>query len=259
LSGAIEVQSNNFYADSLQLYLKQISNIPLLSQAEVLRCAHQVQRMRSLHQLRQALSQTLDQEPSVAQWAITAQLSERALKSALQEGQRAKRQLIEANLRLVVKIAHRYDDKPGVELGDLIQEGTIALSRAVDGFDPARGYQLSTYAYRAILRQISRAASLKQKAQWVPLGPEQQSLLPLPDETVAQTQRAELVSHLVEQLPPNQQRVLILLYGLKDGEARSLAQVALALGISREQVRWAHTKALQALRAASPQAASLIS
>ncbi len=60
------------------------------------------------------------------------------------------------------------------------------------------------------------------------------------------------MSHLVEQLPPNQQAVLILLYGLKDGEARSLAQVALALGISREQVRWAHTKALQALRAASP-------
>ncbi len=214
--------------------------------------------MRSLHQLRQELSQTLAQEPSIAQWAISAQLSETALKSTLQEGQRAKRRLIEANLRLVVKIAHRYD-KPGVELSDLIQEGTIALSRAVDGFDPARGYQLSTYAYRAILRQISRAASLKQKAQWVPLGPEQQSPLPLPDETVAQTQRAELVNHLVEQLPPNQQRVLILLYGLQDGEARSLAQVALELGISREQVRWAHTKALQALRAGSPQASSLIS
>ena len=249
------MQSNNFYADSLQLYRKQISNIPLLSQAEVLRCAQQVQRMRSLHQLRQELSQTLEQEPSIAQWAITAQLSEMALQSTLQEGQRAKRKLVEANLRLVVKIAHRYD-KSGVELSDLIQEGTIALSRAVDGFDPARGYQLSTYAYRAILRQISRVATLKQKAQWVPLGSEQQSPLPLPDETVAQTQRAELVSHLVNQLPANQQ--LILLYGLKDGEARSLAQVALALGISREKVRWAQTKALQALRAESPQALYLI-
>jgi len=257
LSRAIEVQSNNFYADSLQLYLKQISTIPLLSQAEVHHYAQQVQRMKSLHQLRQELSQTLDQEPSVAQWAITVQLSEMTLKSALQEGQRAKRKLIEANLRLVVKIARRYD-KPGVELSDLIQEGTIALSRAVDGFDPARGYKLSTYAYRAILRQMSRAAVLKQKAQSVPLGLEQQSPLPLPDETVAQTQQAELVSHLVEQLPPNQQNVLILRFGLKDGQTLSLDEVAEKLGMSREKVRWAQTKALQALRAESPQALYLI-
>jgi len=251
------VQFNNFDADTLYVYLKQISKIPLLSQDEVVRSAKQVQRMRQLLELKPDLC-AISQEPPLAEWATRAQISETALTSALQGGQRAKRQLIEANLRLVVKIARRYQ-RPGVDVSDLIQEGTIALSRAVDGFDPARGYKLSTYAYRAIRREISRAATLKEQAQLLPLGPEQLSPLPLPDETVAQRQQAELVSYLVEQLPPNQQTVVTLLFGLKDGSARSLNQVALELGISREQVRWAKAKALQALRAESPQAASLIS
>jgi len=251
------VQFDNFDADNLRVYLKQISKIPLLSQDEVVRYAKQVQRMRHLLELKTDLC-SVSQELSLAQWATRAQISETALTSALQGGQRAKRKLIEANLRLVVKIARRYH-RPGVDVSDLIQEGTIALSRAVDGFDPARGYKLSTYAYRAIRREISRAATLKEQAQLLPLGPEQLSPLPLPDETVAQRQQAELVSHLVNQLPPNQQTVVTLLFGLKDGESLSLNQVAEQLGMSRAKVRWAKAKALQALRAESSQVSSLIS
>jgi len=221
------------------------------------RYAKQVQRMRHLLELKTDLC-SISQEPPLAQWATRAQISETALTSALQGGQRAKRKLIEANLRLVVKIARRYH-RSGVDVNDLIQEGTIALSRAVDGFNPARGYKLSTYAYRAIRREISRAATLKEQAQLLPLGPEQLSPLPLPDETVAQRQQAELVSHLVNQLPPNQQTVVTLLFGLKDGESLSLNQVAEKLGMSRAKVRWAKAKALQALRAESSQASSLIS
>jgi RNA polymerase nonessential primary-like sigma factor len=243
------VQFDNFDADNLHVYLKQISKIPLLSQDEVVRYAKQVQRMRHLLELKTDLC-SISQEPSLAQWATRARISEMALTSALQGGQRAKRKLIEANLRLVVKIARRYH-RQGVDLSDLIQEGTIALSRAVDGFDPARGYKLSTYAYRAIRREISHVVTLKEQAQLLPLGPEQLSPLPLPDETVAQRQQAELVSHLVNQLPPNQQTVVTLLFGLKDGESLSLNQVAEKLGMSRAKVRWAKTKALQALRAES--------
>lgn len=204
----------NFNRDSLYLYLEQISKISLLSQDEVVHYASQVQRMMHLFALKKELCKRLGQEPSFAQWAIQSQLSDIALKSTLQEGQRAKRKLVEANLRLVVAIARRHQTR-GVDLLDLIQEGTIALSRAVDKFDPTRGYKLSTYAYRGIRREIVRATTTKEQRELVSIGPDQQSHLPLPDETVAERQRAELVRNLVNQLPPKQQSVLTLLYGLR--------------------------------------------
>ena len=70
--------------------------------------------------------------------------------------QNAKDMLIESNLRLVISVARRYC-VPGVALADLVQEGTIGLIRAVEKYDPDRGFRFSTYATWWIRRSIARA------------------------------------------------------------------------------------------------------
>jgi RNA polymerase nonessential primary-like sigma factor len=70
----------------------------------------------------------------------------------------ARRRIIEANLRLVIKIAGRYLGR-GVDFSDLIGEGNLGLIRAVDGFDPELGYRFSTYATFSIRQMIERAVA----------------------------------------------------------------------------------------------------
>jgi RNA polymerase primary sigma factor len=86
------------------------------------------------------------------------------------EGRRARQELIEKNLRLVVSVAKRYRWAPeALALEDLIQEGNMGLIRAAEKFDPGRGYRFSTYAVWWIRQAIGRAIADKGRTIRIPV------------------------------------------------------------------------------------------
>ena len=101
-------------------------------------------------------------------WAEQAQLEAKDLKLALRNGRRAKDHMIQANLRLVVAVAKKYQQR-GMEILDLVQEGTLGLERAVEKFDPTRGFRFSTYAYWWIRQGITRAIATQSRTIRLPV------------------------------------------------------------------------------------------
>ena len=153
----------NYSADMVRTYLHEIGRVPLLTHEQEIVYGKQVQKMMTLLAEKEKVS-----ELSLKEWADNAQMSEIELNRIIREGQRAKQKMIEANLRLVVAIAKKYQ-KRNMEFLDLIQEGSLGLERGVEKFDPTRGYKFSTYAYWWIRQAITRAIAQQARTIRLPI------------------------------------------------------------------------------------------
>jgi RNA polymerase primary sigma factor len=129
--------------------LATIGREPLLTPSEEIELGNQVQKMMGLTETK--VNEFSPQELKV-----------------IRVGRRAKDRMIKANLRLVVSIAKKYQGK-GLEILDLIQEGSLGLERAVEKFDPSRGYKFSTYAFWWIRQSMTRAIACQSRTIRLPV------------------------------------------------------------------------------------------
>ncbi len=128
--------------DTTSLYFREMARVPLLTSAEEVELARQLER-GNLAEQRLA--------------GDGCDPTERAkLRQEIEAGQKARDHLIRANTRLVISVAKKYV-RQGIPFLDLIQEGNLGLMKAVDKFDYRRGYKFSTYATWWIRQAISRA------------------------------------------------------------------------------------------------------
>jgi RNA polymerase primary sigma factor len=270
---AEEIEVQEVSTDALQLFLKDVGRVDLLTAAQEVELAKRIER----------------------------------------GDHRAKQEMVEANLRLVVSIAKRYRNQ-GLPFLDLIQEGTIGLVRAAEKFDYRKGFKFSTYATWWIRQAVARA--LADKARTIrmpvhvveklnkivrserklraelgreplafeiareleltpeeveqirrtaqspvslekPVGDDEESefghfitdeSVPLPDEAAEVTLRKETLEKILSQLSQRERKVLELRYGLNGEHPRTLDEVGRAFNVTRERVRQIESQSLKKLR-----------
>ncbi|MCI0365589.1 MAG: sigma-70 family RNA polymerase sigma factor [Phycisphaerales bacterium] len=261
----------------LQLYLKQINEVPLLT---------------------------------------AAQERELGWRMINDNDQQAKELMVRANLRLVVSIGKNYVHR-GLPLADLIEEGNIGLIRAVEGFDPAQGARFSTYASwwikqaikrtlinavqpihipaymveliakwkeatRKLEEELGRQPTTHELAQAMQIPPKKLNIIRRamkashappqaptneeggsmdfadlfedfrcgpPDESIAQTEEFQTILRLLDSIDERDARVLKLRFGLEGQEPLTLKQIGREVGLTRERVRQIEVDALRKLQA----------
>lgn len=274
-AAAVTFDLSKLSADSIQMYLKEIGKVPLLSGEEEVELAKRKEKG--------------DKE--------------------------AEKKIIEANLRLVVSIAKKFAGAKGLSLLDLIQEGNIGLFRAVEKFEYRKGYKFSTYATWWIRQAITRALADQSRTIRIPvhmvetinkfqqvqrtliqeLGREplaeeiasemgediekvryiikiSQDTISLetsigddeedstledfiedvknvtPDRAAALQLLHDYVKNIVAQLSPREQKILEMRFGLTDGVAHTLEEVGQEFEVTRERIRQIESKALEKIR-----------
>jgi RNA polymerase primary sigma factor len=271
---AAEEAAREVSTDALQLFLKDIGKVDLLTAAQEVELAKRIER----------------------------------------GDHRAKQEMVEANLRLVVSIAKKYRNQ-GLPFLDLIQEGTIGLVRAAEKFDHRKGFKFSTYATWWIRQAVARALAdkartirmpvhvveklnkivrserklraelsreptsveiaydvdltvdeveqIRRSAQTPvslekPVGDEEESEfghfltdenLPLPDEAAEVSMRKEALRSILATLSHRERRVLELRYGLDGKHPRTLDEVGRTFNVTRERIRQIENQSLKKLRA----------
>jgi RNA polymerase primary sigma factor len=262
-------------ADSIQMYLREIGKVPLLSGEEEIELAKRKEKG--------------DKE--------------------------AEKKIIEANLRLVVSIAKKFTGSKGLSLLDLIQEGNIGLFRAVEKFEYRKGYKFSTYATWWIRQAITRALADQSRTIRIPVHmvetinkfqQVQRQLIqdlgrePLPEEIAAEMgEDIDKVRHVIKisqdtisletsigdddedstledfvedvknvtpdraaalqllkdyvketiaDLTPREQKILEMRFGLVDGVAHTLEEVGREFDVTRERIRQIEAKALERIQ-----------
>ena len=145
--------------DLVKAYLREIGRVPLLTAVEEVDLAKRIEAgLFAVEKLRLSAVEGVRLTPTVRRdlgWVAT-------------DGDKAKRHLLEANLRLVVSLAKRYQGR-GLDLLDLVQEGNLGLVRAVEKFDYAKGYKFSTYATWWIRQALQRALADQGRTIRVPV------------------------------------------------------------------------------------------
>ncbi|HBA37003.1 TPA: RNA polymerase sigma factor RpoD [Candidatus Falkowbacteria bacterium] len=272
---ALNIDLSKLSADSIQMYLKEIGKVPLLTGEE------------------------------------ETELAKRKEKG----DREAEKRIIEANLRLVVSIAKKFAGAKGMSLLDLIQEGNIGLFRAVEKFEYRKGFKFSTYATWWIRQAITRALADQSRTIRIPvhmvetinkfqqiqrnliqeLGREplaeeiasemgedivkvryimkiSQDTISLettigdddedstledfiedvknvtPDRAAALQLLKDYVKNIVAQLSPREQKILEMRFGLVDGVAHTLEEVGQEFEVTRERIRQIESKALEKIR-----------
>ncbi len=231
-------------------YLRDLYRTPLLTPTEE---ASLFRKMNFLLHQAETLRQALPADAAKVKAAAVAKIDKH-----IEQAGEIKNRIIQANLRLVVSIAKRHiRSAAGRGLFELVSDGNIALMRAVDKFDYARGFRFSTYATWAIRRSFARSIP-EEMTQVARFQTGHDELLATagdhrePEDDIGVADDAKIrtvVLGVLQTLDGRERSIVERRFGLGDGiDAGTLAEISEEFGICKERVRQIERRALRKLR-----------